>query len=113
MSESAGPRWFSSSGGRQTPLGGALDPGQGAFHALRLMPGQSLATLDVGESAAVTEVQGHGGVKVRILEMGFVPGTPVRLVKRAPLGDPLQFELRGYHISLRRAEASRVMVTRS
>lgn len=77
------------------------------------MPGRSLAHLEVGESAAVAEVQGDGGVKVRILEMGFVPGTPVRLVKRAPLGDPLQFELRGYHISLRRAEAARVMVTRS
>ncbi|HET6584240.1 MAG TPA: FeoA domain-containing protein [Nannocystaceae bacterium] len=47
---------------------------------------------------------------VRLAEMGFVAGTPVQLVKVAPLGDPLQFRVRGYHISLRRAEAARIRV---
>ena len=47
---------------------------------------------------------------IRLAEMGFVVGTPVRLIKVAPLGDPLQFSLRGYHISLRRAEAARVRI---
>lgn len=47
---------------------------------------------------------------IRLLEMGLVPGTTVKLVKLAPLGDPLQFELHGYHLSLRRAEAARIRV---
>jgi ferrous iron transport protein A len=47
---------------------------------------------------------------VRLLEMGFVPGAQVALVKRAPLGDPLELRLRGYHVSLRRAEARLVQI---
>jgi len=42
---------------------------------------------------------------LRLLEMGFVPGTMVTLVKRAPFGDPLEFQVRGCHVSLRAAEA--------
>ena len=42
---------------------------------------------------------------LRLLEMGFVPGTLVTMVKRAPLGDPLEFQVRGCHVSLRMAEA--------
>ena len=74
------------------------------------MASRALSELAVGESACVAAVDGEGVVMVRLLEMGFVPGTPVRLVKTAPLGDPLQFELRGYHISLRRAEAARIRI---
>lgn len=69
-----------------------------------------LSELDVGAAASVTGVDGDGPVVVRLLEMGFVAGTPVQLVKVAPLGDPLQFRVRGYHISLRRAEAARIRV---
>lgn len=47
-------------------------------------------------------------MSVRLLEMGFVPGVEVTLVKRAPLGDPLELRLRGFHVSLRRAEARAV-----
>jgi len=47
-------------------------------------------------------------MSIRLLEMGFVPGTSVKVVKVAPLGDPLEIQLRGYHISLRRLEAQRV-----
>ena len=69
-----------------------------------------LSELGVGQTATVAAVEGEGPVLVRLLEMGFVPGTPVHLVKVAPLGDPLQFRVRGYHISLRRAEAARIRV---
>jgi ferrous iron transport protein A len=69
-----------------------------------------LSELGVGATATVAAVDGEGPVLVRLLEMGFVPGTPVHLVKVAPLGDPLQFRVRGYHISLRRAEAARIRV---
>lgn len=71
---------------------------------------RDLAALTVGESARVLAVDGDGSLVIRLGEMGFVAGTMVRLIKLAPLGDPLQFSLRGYHISLRRAEAARVRI---
>lgn len=70
----------------------------------------TLDQLDLGERARVLRVHGRGSMTVRLLEMGFVPGVEVALVKRAPLGDPLELRLRGYHVSLRRAEASRVEI---
>ncbi|HWB79830.1 MAG TPA: ferrous iron transport protein A [Nannocystaceae bacterium] len=71
---------------------------------------RTLDSLDIAESARVVEIDGTGALAVRLAELGFVPGTLVRLVKRAPFGDPLQLELRGYHLSLRRAEAARIRV---
>ncbi len=71
---------------------------------------RALDSLEIDEAARVVEIEGEGALAVRLAELGFVPGTLVRLVKRAPFGDPLQLELRGYHLSLRRAEAARVRV---
>jgi ferrous iron transport protein A len=73
----------------------------------------TLDQLDLGQHAEVRAVVGRGPMTVRLLEMGFVPGVEVSLVKRAPLGDPLELRLRGYHVSLRRAEARRVEVGRA
>jgi ferrous iron transport protein A len=70
----------------------------------------SLATVAVGGQARVADVSGDDAVSLRLLEMGLTPGTAVRVVGRAPLGDPLELELRGYRLSLRRAEAARVAV---
>ena len=70
-----------------------------------------LSELAVGGNARVVQVHGVDGVGVRLLEMGLVPGVEVRLLGTAPLGDPLEFELRGYRLSLRRTEAARVEVT--
>ena len=72
----------------------------------------SVAELAVGQTAVVERVEGDGAVAVRLLEMGFVPGSRVAVVKAAPFGDPLELRLRGYHVSLRRAEAAKVMVRR-
>jgi len=68
----------------------------------------SLADLRPGGRARVVAVAdaGSGGLALRLLEMGFVPGTVVTLIKRAPFADPLEFQVRGCHISLRAAEAS-------
>lgn len=46
----------------------------------------------------------------RLLEMGLLPGTSVEMIRRAPLGDPLDLKIRGYHLSIRRREAQQVMV---
>jgi ferrous iron transport protein A len=72
---------------------------------------KTLDQLALGEHARVRAVGGHGPMTVRLLEMGFVPGVEVALIKRAPFGDPLELRLRGYHVSLRRAEARRVEIT--
>ncbi len=72
----------------------------------------TLGDLRPGERATVTAVCSRGSLRGRLLEMGFVSGTDVRMVRFAPLADPLEVELHGYHLSLRRAEADTVLVER-
>jgi Fe2+ transport system protein FeoA len=69
-----------------------------------------LSELRIGEQARVTDVATSGAIGVRLLEMGLVPGVDVRLLGAAPWGDPLEFELLGYRLSLRKAEAAQVTV---
>lgn len=71
----------------------------------------TLADLRVGDRAAVVEVDGVDETSLRLMEMGLTPGVEVELLGVAPLGDPLEFELRGYRLSLRRAEARRIKAT--
>lgn len=71
----------------------------------------SLESIAIGGTATVADVVGDDTVALRLLEMGLTPGVSVRLVGRAPLGDPLELELRGYRLSIRRSEAARVAVT--
>lgn len=69
-----------------------------------------LADLSVGARARVLHVAGDGEVSARLLEMGLTPGVELLLIGRAPLGDPLELELRGYRLSLRKTEAAGVEV---
>ena len=69
---------------------------------------RSLAELDVGGRGRIVALEGTGAIAVRLLEMGLVPGVDVALVKRAPMGDPLEIRVRDYHLSLRLEEARRV-----
>jgi Fe2+ transport system protein FeoA len=55
-------------------------------------------------------VEGQGPIRRRLLEMGVTPGCQLRLVRFAPLGDPLEIVVRGYHLSLRRNEAQTIWV---
>lgn len=70
----------------------------------------SLETLAVGDSARVIDVSGDDAVAIRLLEMGLTPGVMVRVLGRAPFGDPLELSVRGYRLSIRRAEAARVTI---
>lgn len=70
----------------------------------------SLAELSLGQAATVREVLGPRAFRRRLLEMGLVPGVQVRLVTIAPLGDPMQIEVRGGQWSIRRAEAAQIEV---
>jgi Fe2+ transport system protein FeoA len=72
-----------------------------------------LGTLAIGESAVVARVACARPVARRLLEMGLLPGTRVTVVRVAPLGDPIELSLRGYALSIRRAEAMAIDVTRA
>ncbi len=70
----------------------------------------SLEQIPVGRTARITDVPGADELSLRLLEMGLTPGTGVTIVGTAPLGDPLEVEVRGYRLSLRRREAALVNV---
>ncbi len=70
----------------------------------------TLASLELGQLARVRQVHGEDGIATRIMEMGLIEGEPVKLIGRAPLGDPLEFLVRGYCLSLRISEAQRVEI---
>ncbi len=71
-----------------------------------------LSDLTVGDAARVIEITGQDQVATRLLEMGLTAGADVTLLGVAPLGDPIELELRGYRLSVRRAEAQRVRIER-
>lgn len=71
----------------------------------------SLASLPIGAHARVIGVNGTGAVARRLMEMGVVPGAQVRVIKAAPLGDPIEVRVRGYHLALRRTEAQTITVS--
>jgi len=73
-------------------------------------PPTGLDRIAPGSRAIVRVVAAENGARRRLLEMGFVPGTPLRVVRLAPLGDPMEIELHGYHVSLRRSEARTILV---
>ncbi|MCA9129280.1 MAG: ferrous iron transport protein A [Planctomycetales bacterium] len=70
----------------------------------------SLADIDPGQSATILEVLGHDSIATRLMEMGLTDGETIQMVGRAPMGDPLEVLIRGYRLSLRVAEAQRVLV---
>jgi ferrous iron transport protein A len=72
----------------------------------------TLADISRGELARVDRVSGDDYLSVRLLEMGLTPGCYVQFLNEAPLGDPREYLVRGYRLSLRRTEAARVLVTR-
>jgi len=74
--------------------------------------GPTLDDLRPGDQAVVKAITGASALRGRLLEMGFVSGTELRVVRLAPLADPMEVELHGYHLSLRRAEARTVLVER-
>ncbi len=69
-----------------------------------------LKELKPGEQGVVKRVGGDGAVKRRLFDMGVTPGAPVKMRKVAPLGDPIEVTLRGYELTLRKAEAENVTV---
>jgi ferrous iron transport protein A len=69
-----------------------------------------LSELAVGASAVIREFPRTGPAFVRLREMGLLAGTSVTLVRTAPMGDPIEIKIRGYHLTLRKSEAEHVLV---
>jgi len=70
-----------------------------------------LSDLKTGEEAYIVKVQGHGGFRKRIVEMGFIKGQHVDVLQNAPLQDPVKYKVMGYEVSLRRQEAEKIEVS--
>lgn len=71
---------------------------------------KQLSDLQPGQSGTVRKVEGDKVVRRRMLDMGLVNGAEVQVKRVAPLGDPIEFEVRGYSLSLRKSEAQAVQV---
>lgn len=74
------------------------------------MTAKTLNQLKPGESATIVKVGGEGPLRSRILDMGVVRGADIEVVRVAPLGDPVEFLIKGYNLSLRKSEAQHVQV---
>lgn len=71
---------------------------------------QLLSQLLPGMSATVVQLQAKGAIRQRLLEMGFIRGATLKVEKLAPMGDPMELVLKGYHLSLRRDEGACILV---
>lgn len=71
---------------------------------------KTLRDVKIGETAKVVKLHGEGAVKRRIMDMGLTKGTDVYVRKVAPLGDPVEITVRGYELSIRKADAQMVEV---
>ena len=68
----------------------------------------TLSDLKVGQGGVITAVGGEGALRLRLLDMGLIPKTRVRVQKVAPMGDPIQIQIRGYELTIRREDAQRI-----
>jgi ferrous iron transport protein A len=71
---------------------------------------KTLNDIECGYAARVVYVKGQGSLKKRILDMGMVPDVLVTVVRKAPMGDPIELTLKGYYLSLRQKEAETIVV---
>jgi len=72
---------------------------------------QPLSSLASGGKATVRDLQLTEESRARLMELGLLVGTPVEVIRFAPLGDPLEIKVRGYHLTLRRHEADQILVS--
>jgi ferrous iron transport protein A len=72
----------------------------------------TLDTLKPGEKARITKVRVKGSARRKLFDMGMVAGAEIELVRNAPLGDPMDYRIKGYHLSIRKEEASQIFIHR-
>ena len=71
----------------------------------------TLDLLPIKTKAVITKVGGEGELRCRLLDMGFIPKTVVEIRKVAPMGDPIELEIRGYTLTIRKEDAAKIEVT--
>jgi len=71
----------------------------------------TLDKLSIGSRAIITHVGGEGALRLRLLDMGLIPGTEVMVYKTAPMGDPIELTIRGYSLTMRLEDARQIEVT--
>ena len=69
-----------------------------------------LSQLEIGKTACITKVGGEGALRQHFLDMGMIPGTDVKLVKYAPMGDPMEIRISGYELTIRLADAEKIEI---
>ena len=74
------------------------------------MNGKTLKELEPGQKAKVIRIIGNGSIKRRIMDMGVVAGAEIEMERYAPMGDPVEIKLKGYHLSLRKNEAESIII---
>lgn len=72
----------------------------------------TLDKLPIGETAVITKVGGEGILRCRLLDMGLIPKTAVQVRKVAPMGDPIELQIRGYALTIRKEDAQKIEVER-
>ena len=72
----------------------------------------TLDQIAVGEEARITKVGGEGELRCRLLDMGLIPKTIVKVRKVAPMGDPIEIHLRGYELTIRKEDAGKIEVSK-
>ncbi len=70
----------------------------------------TLDQLEIGKTAKITAVGGEGALRLRLLDMGIIPNTEVRITKIAPMGDPIELYIRGYSLTIRLDDAKQISV---
>jgi len=88
----------------QPPEGSPFATGEGQGDTI------TLDRLEPGQRGVIVRLGGSGAVRRRIMDMGFTPGSDLEVERLAPLGDPMEFKIRGYHLSLRHEEAAKIHV---
>lgn len=71
---------------------------------------RTLKDVRIGETVRVTKVGGEGALKRRIMDMGITKGVSIKIMKVAPLGDPVEITVRGYELTLRKADCEKIEV---
>ena len=73
----------------------------------------TLRELGIGESCIIKVVGGEGALRQHFLDMGVIPGAEITLIKYAPMGDPVEFQIHGYELTLRLADAEKIQVEKT
>lgn len=71
---------------------------------------KTLLDLEAGQTGRITRIGGQGAIRQRLLDMGVTRGTPVLVERRAPLGDPVEVAIKGYHLAIRKDEAQYIEI---